>query len=80
VFLYPPAVDPETGAEKPKLRLLYEAAPLAFVVEHAGGYASDGVGSILRRQPRELHERVPLYIGSAEDVREFESRLTPPAP
>ena len=75
VFLYPPAVDPATGAEKSKLRLLYEASPLAFVVEQAGGYASDGVGGILRRQPQELHERVPLYIGSAEDVREFEARL-----
>lgn len=75
VFLYPPAVDPETGAETPKLRLLYEASPLAMVVEQAGGYASDGVGGILRRQPQALHERVPLYIGSAEDVRDFEARL-----
>jgi fructose-1,6-bisphosphatase I len=75
IFLYPSARKSSEDAPRPKLRLLYEAAPLAYVVEQAGGYASDGVGAILRRQPQELHERVPLIIGSAHDVRLAESML-----
>lgn len=60
VFLYP------ADAEKPqgKLRLLYEAAPLAYIMEQAGGYASDGRRSILDIQPDSLHQRVPLFIGN----------------
>ena len=74
VFLYP-AVAPRGGGQpKPKLRLLYEAAPLAYIVEQAGGYASDGVGPLLRREPTDLHERVPLIIGSGDDVR-FAERI-----
>jgi fructose-1,6-bisphosphatase I len=46
-----------------KLRLLYEASPLAFIAEQAGGYGSDGVRSILDVQPVSLHQRVPLFIG-----------------
>ena len=42
---------------------------MAYIAEQAGGYASDGVGPLLRREPRDLHERVPLIIGSADDVR-----------
>ena len=73
VFLYPALSKPEGSAPRPKLRLLYEAAPLAYIVEQAGGYASDGVGPILRREPASLHERVPLFIGSEEDVRFIEA-------
>jgi len=69
VFLYPSVTKEPGGTPKPKLRLLYEAAPLAYLVEQAGGYASDGVGPLLRREPSSLHERVPLIIGSAEAVR-----------
>lgn len=85
VFLYPAAAKHEGEPARPKLRLLYEAAPLAWIVDQAGGYASDGTGPLLRREPRELHERVPLIIGSEEDVR-FAERLyrersaSPPAP
>jgi fructose-1,6-bisphosphatase I len=71
IFLYPPDTkDPR----KPhgKLRLLYEAAPMAFIVEHAGGYASDGHRNILDIKPEELHQRTPLIIGSQEDVKECE--------
>ena len=53
-----------------KLRLLYEANPLAFLVEQAGGAASDGQRRILDIVPQALHQRTPLFIGSAEDVRE----------
>ncbi len=68
IFMYPADFkDPKkpTG----KLRLMVEANPLAMVVEQAGGYASNGAGPILEMQPQELHQRVPLYIGSKEDVK-----------
>jgi fructose-1,6-bisphosphatase I len=52
-----------------KLRLLYEANPLAFIVEAAGGAATDGNKDILNVMPDELHQRTPLFIGSKEDVQ-----------
>jgi len=64
VFMYPA----DSKAPQGKLRLLYEASPLAFVAEQAGGAASDGVTPILDIQPTELHQRTPLLIGSREDV------------
>ena len=63
IFLYP--------GPKGKLRLLYEAAPLAMVVEQAGGAASTGEQRILDIQPTSLHQKVPLIIGSRDDVREY---------
>lgn len=67
IFMYPADLkDPKKPAGK--LRLMVEANPLAMVVEEAGGYASDGHGPILEIQPNELHQRVPLYIGSKKDV------------
>jgi fructose-1,6-bisphosphatase I len=64
VFAYPAHAKAPRG----KLRLLYEASPLAFVVEQAGGGAADGHRRILDLQPEELHERTPLYIGSKHEV------------
>jgi fructose-1,6-bisphosphatase I len=64
IFLYP--------GPKGKLRLLYEAAPLGMVVEQAGGNASTGSQRILDIVPDSLHQRVPLIIGSTEDVRLYE--------
>ncbi len=64
VFLYPA----DTISPHGKLRLLYEAAPLAFVVEQAGGAATDGTRDILDIKPTELHQRTPLIIGSRRDV------------
>jgi fructose-1,6-bisphosphatase I len=52
--------------------LLYEANPLAYIVEQAGGYASTGYEKILDIKPTHLHQRVPLIIGSKEDVLEYE--------
>ena len=75
IFMYPADLkDPKkpTG----KLRLMVEANPLAMVVKHAGGYASDGHGSVLEIQPQELHQRVPLYIGSKKDVEIAEGFIT----
>jgi fructose-1,6-bisphosphatase I len=63
IFLYP--------GPKGKLRLLYEASPLAMVVEQAGGAASTGAQRILDIQPTSLHQKVPLIIGSREDVEEY---------
>ena len=56
-----------------KLRLMYEASPLAMVIEQAGGRASNGTQQILDIVPTSLHQRVPLLIGSAEDVAQAES-------
>jgi fructose-1,6-bisphosphatase I len=64
VFLYPPTRKAPNG----KLRLLYEANPLAFIAEQAGGTANDGQRRILDRTPTALHERTPLYIGSKGEV------------
>ncbi|HUO52954.1 MAG TPA: class 1 fructose-bisphosphatase [Gemmatimonadaceae bacterium] len=64
VFCYPA----NSKTPKGKLRLLYEANPLAFIVEQAGGAASDGRQRILDLQPAELHQRTPLYIGSRDEV------------
>lgn len=74
VFLYPN--EPETpGKENGKLRLLYEAAPLAYIVEAAGGRASNGRKDILTLTPEELHQRVPLYIGNENAVNRIESNI-----
>jgi len=73
IFYYP-ADKKDPTKPHGKLRLLYEAAPLAFLVEQAGGYASDGRQPILDLQPTSLHQRVPLYIGNrplVEKVEEF---------
>ncbi|KAK7339793.1 hypothetical protein VNO77_20478 [Canavalia gladiata] len=58
-----------------KLRLLYECAPMSFIVEQAGGKGSDGHQRILDIQPVEIHQRVPLYIGSTEEVEKVEKYL-----
>jgi len=68
IFIYPFDNKYKSG----KLRLLYEANPLAFIVEQAGGYATTGYKRILDIKPRELHERTPLIIGSHDDVKEAE--------
>lgn len=65
VYLYPQ----EAGKPEGKLRLMYEAAPLAFVAEQAGGGASSGRERIAGIKPTMLHQRVPLLIGSRDDVQ-----------
>lgn len=74
VFMYP-ADHRKPEAPKAKLRLLYEAAPLAMIAEQAGGAAIDGKQRILEIQPEQLHQRVPLYIGNKADVALIEQRL-----
>ncbi|XP_047975027.1 fructose-1,6-bisphosphatase, chloroplastic-like [Salvia hispanica] len=58
-----------------KLRLLYECAPMSFIVEQAGGKGSDGHHRILDIEPTEIHQRVPLYIGSVDEVEKLEKYL-----
>ncbi len=65
IFMYPRDNKNPNG----KLRLIYECNPLAFIVEQAGGKASNGYQRILDIEPKELHQRVPLFIGSPHDVR-----------
>lgn len=67
IFAYPA----DTKSPKGKLRLLYEANPIAFVFEQAGGAAIDGEKRILEIQPTELHQRTPLIVGSKDDVEAF---------
>jgi len=72
VFYYP-ADTKDPKAPSGKLRLLYEAAPLAFIAEQAGGWASDGRRRILDIQPESLHQRTPLFIGNKELVEKVEA-------
>ncbi len=65
IFLYP-------AVPKPKLRLLYEANPLAYIVEQAGGRATTGLERIMDIQPLGLHHAVPLILGSKRDVELYE--------
>jgi fructose-1,6-bisphosphatase I len=70
VFMYPPTKKNPEG----KLRYLYEASPMAMIIEQAGGLAYSGSKRTLEHQPREVHERVPVLLGSrgeVEKVREF---------
>ncbi|PSM47868.1 class 1 fructose-bisphosphatase [Chroococcidiopsis sp. CCALA 051] len=69
VFLYPGTVKKPEG----KIRLLYESAPLAFLVEQAGGRAITGTQDIMDVVPEKLHQRTPLIIGSKDDVALVES-------
>ncbi|MBI5808033.1 MAG: class 1 fructose-bisphosphatase [Ignavibacteriales bacterium] len=64
IFIYPG----DRRNPKGKLRLCYECNPMAFIVEAAGGRATDGKQRILEKKPEALHERTPIYIGSEEDV------------
>ncbi|MDL2256743.1 class 1 fructose-bisphosphatase [Bacteroidales bacterium OttesenSCG-928-I14] len=70
IYLYPPTSKNPSG----KLRLLYECNPMAFIIEQAGGVATDGSKRILEVKPSELHQRIPFYCGSknmVEKVSEF---------
>ena len=71
IFYYPA----DSRYPQGKLRLVYEANPLAFLMEQAGGYASDGVSRVLDIEPGELHQRTPLFIGDAGLVRKAEEFL-----
>ena len=73
IFMYPGTTDKPKG----KLRLLYECNPFAFIVERAGGKATNGEKRILEVQPAELHQRTPFFIGSKLMMDELESHTHP---
>jgi fructose-1,6-bisphosphatase I len=74
-------IYPQTGANpKGKLRLMYENIPLAFLVEQAGGKASDGAKRIMEIIPEELHQRTPLFIGSKKMVENAEAFMREHSP
>ena len=74
VFLYPPTADHPTG----KLRLLYEANPVAFLVEQAGGQATDGRRRILEIVPDSVHQRTPIIVGGPVEMEAIEHGLRNP--
>jgi fructose-1,6-bisphosphatase I len=71
IFLYPGTKERPNG----KLRLLYECNPLAYMIEVAGGKATDGSQRILDKVPTQLHERTPFFIGSLKMMEELEACL-----
>jgi fructose-1,6-bisphosphatase I len=71
IFMYPGDTKNPNG----KLRLMYEANPMAFLVEQAGGRASNGTKRILDVTPESLHQRTPVFLGSEQDVIECEEFL-----
>ncbi len=73
IFMHPRDYRRDKENGQGKLRLLYEAAPMAFLVEQAGGLATTGDEDILDIQPAALHQRVPVILGSREDVQTFMS-------
>jgi fructose-1,6-bisphosphatase I len=74
VFYYP-ADNRDPKKPRGKLRLAYEAAPLAFIASQAGGYASDGYQDILDIKPDSLHQRTPLFIGNRDLVQKAEELI-----
>lgn len=74
IFMYPPDTK-GASSRQGKLRLLYEAAPMAYIVEQAGGRAITGREPILDVQPEYLHQRIPVFLGSPQDVDELEGFL-----
>jgi fructose-1,6-bisphosphatase I len=76
IYIYPSTGSNPNG----KLRLMYENIPLAFIVEQAGGKASDGRNRILEIQPEQLHQRTPLFIGSKHMVEKAEELMAEYSP
>jgi len=75
IFLYPAEVSAD-GKASGKLRLQYEAAPMSFLVEQAGGRSSTGTERLQEIRPTSPHQRVPILIGSREDVALAEEFVT----
>ena len=69
IFIYPVTASAPNG----KLRLVYECNPMAFLIEQAGGRATNGESRILDIDVTELHQRSPIFIGSEQMVRKAES-------
>jgi fructose-1,6-bisphosphatase I len=72
VFAYPALEDRPEG----KLRTLFEGAPMAYILESAGGASSDGKRSLLKREPDGVHDRTPVYLGNASLIERLEDSLS----
>jgi fructose-1,6-bisphosphatase I len=72
--MYPGSMHKPKG----KLRLLYEANPIAFIAEQAGGIATNGKQRILQLEPTALHERTPLFVGSVDEMGTLHKCLRTP--
>ncbi|MFM2399172.1 MAG: hypothetical protein RL341_1329, partial [Pseudomonadota bacterium] len=68
VFLYPLDRNLRAKGQEGKLRLMYEANPMSFIIEQAGGAATNGTQRIMDIQPSKLHERVSVILGSKQEV------------
>jgi fructose-1,6-bisphosphatase I len=73
IFGYPGLQDRSEG----KLRLVYEGIPMANIIESMGGLSSDGNQSLLQRQPENLHERTPLFLGNKDLIKRLENHPNP---
>jgi len=71
IYAYPADMHHPNG----KIRLLYEAAPMSFIISQAGGRASTGFADIMAIHPTSVHQRVPIFIGSKQDIADFEAFL-----
>jgi fructose-1,6-bisphosphatase I len=67
IFMYPEDKKSPNG----KLRLLYECNPISYIIEKAGGLSTNGKTSILEIDPESIHQRVPIYVGSENDINDF---------
>lgn len=76
IFMYPPTSRYPEG----KLRLMYEANPIAFIAEQAGGLATNGCQRILEVEPQTLHQRCPLYVGSRYEIERLQAFIEKPLP
>ena len=68
LFMYPYDSKMEAKGLAGKLRLMYEANPMSFIIEQAGGASSTGCDRIMDIQPSDLHQRVPVILGSKNEV------------
>ena len=71
IFIYPDSQQYPNG----KLRLMYECNPLSMIIEEAGGMATNGKGRILDIEPKAIHQRTPIYIGSKQNVQKVKELL-----
>ncbi|MHB8422705.1 MAG: class 1 fructose-bisphosphatase [Leptospirales bacterium] len=77
IYLYPAEIKNGTKSSG-KLRLLYEAYPMAFIARKAGGIATDGTRPVLAIRPTSLHQRIPLVVGPTDLLREFHEKTGSP--
>ena len=73
IFMYPIDAKTKTAGKEGKLRLMYEANPMSMIIEQAGGMSTTGYERIMSIQPKDLHQRVPVVLGSRNEVERVTS-------